>query len=57
MLDLFRGLTAFAQIWYELNAGTYYTLQGPFDTVNSPAFVRGNYKILNNLGLRKLKHM
>ena len=37
-LGLFRGLTTFGQVWYELN-GNAYTLQAPFHIVDSPAFV------------------
>ncbi|KAG6900337.1 hypothetical protein C0993_012294 [Termitomyces sp. T159_Od127] len=36
-LGLFRGLTTFGQLWYYLE-GTTYTLQAPFDIVDSPAF-------------------
>ncbi|KAG5732634.1 hypothetical protein E4T56_gene16912, partial [Termitomyces sp. T112] len=36
-LGLFRGLTTFGQLWYDLN-GITYTLQAPFDIVDSPAF-------------------
>lgn len=38
-LGLFRGLTTFAQIWYDLD-GTAYTLEAPFNIVDSPAYVR-----------------
>lgn len=37
-LGLFRGLTTFGQLWYELN-GNSYTLQAPFNIVDSPAYV------------------
>lgn len=40
-LGLFRGLTTFGQLWYDLE-GITYTLQAPFDIVDSPAFVRNN---------------
>ncbi|KAG6872266.1 hypothetical protein C0995_011403 [Termitomyces sp. Mi166 len=36
-LGLFRGLTTFGQLWYDFD-GTTYTLQAPFDIVDSPAF-------------------
>ncbi|KAF9046243.1 beta-hexosaminidase [Panaeolus papilionaceus] len=36
-LGLFRGLTTFSQIWYELNGNTY-TLQAPFSISDSPAY-------------------
>jgi len=37
-LGLFRGLTTFGQIWYELEGNTY-TLDAPFNIVDSPAYV------------------
>ncbi|PPQ65899.1 hypothetical protein CVT26_000919 [Gymnopilus dilepis] len=37
-LGLFRGLTTFEQLWYELN-GDVYTLEAPFDIVDSPAYL------------------
>ena len=37
-LGLFRGLTTFEQLWYELN-GYVYTLEAPFNVVDSPAYV------------------
>jgi len=37
-LGLYRGLTTFSQIWYELN-GDSYTLEAPFNIVDSPAYV------------------
>ncbi|KAH8114178.1 N-acetylhexosaminidase, partial [Phellopilus nigrolimitatus] len=36
-LGLFRGLTTFTQLWYELE-GESYTLQAPIEIVDSPAF-------------------
>jgi len=36
-LGLFRGLTTFSQVWFDLS-GTAYTLQAPFDIVDSPAY-------------------
>ncbi|PPQ63592.1 hypothetical protein CVT24_004452 [Panaeolus cyanescens] len=36
-LGLFRGLTTFSQIWYELDGNTY-TLQAPFNIADSPAY-------------------
>ncbi|KAF8073544.1 beta-hexosaminidase [Lyophyllum atratum] len=36
-LGLFRGLTTFGQLWYEWD-GTTYTLEAPFDIVDSPAY-------------------
>ncbi|KAF9478204.1 N-acetylhexosaminidase [Pholiota conissans] len=36
-LGLFRGLTTFSQLWYELNNDAY-TLQAPFTIVDSPAY-------------------
>ncbi|KAG6889701.1 hypothetical protein C0992_004421 [Termitomyces sp. T32_za158] len=36
-LGLFRGLTTFGQLWYDLK-GVSYTLQAPFDIADSPAF-------------------
>ncbi|KAH0585968.1 hypothetical protein H2248_007253 [Termitomyces sp. 'cryptogamus'] len=36
-LGLFCGLTTFGQLWYNLN-GIMYTLQAPFDIIDSPAF-------------------
>ncbi|KDR82556.1 hypothetical protein GALMADRAFT_206396 [Galerina marginata CBS 339.88] len=36
-LGLFRGLTTFGQIWYDLSGSTY-TLQAPFNIVDSPAY-------------------
>ena len=40
-LGLFRGLTTFGQIWYDLD-GTSYTLQAPISIKDSPAYVRGH---------------
>ena len=37
-LGLFRGLTTFGQIWYDLD-GTTYTLEAPFAIEDSPAYV------------------
>lgn len=37
-LGLFRGLTTFGQLWYDLD-GTTYTLQAPFNIIDSPAYV------------------
>ncbi|GLB38605.1 putative beta-acetyl hexosaminidase like [Lyophyllum shimeji] len=36
-LGLFRGLTTFGQLWYDLNGATY-TLEAPFNIVDSPAY-------------------
>ncbi|KAG6909302.1 hypothetical protein DXG01_001246 [Tephrocybe rancida] len=36
-LGLFRGLTTFSQLWYDWD-GTTYTLQAPFNIVDSPAY-------------------
>ncbi|KAF5382459.1 hypothetical protein D9615_002743 [Tricholomella constricta] len=36
-LGLFRGLTTFGQLWYDWD-GTTYTLEAPFDIVDSPAY-------------------
>jgi len=36
-LGLFRGLTTFGQLWYDLQ-GTTYTLAAPFNIVDSPAY-------------------
>ncbi|KAG5644765.1 hypothetical protein DXG03_007673 [Asterophora parasitica] len=36
-LGLFRGLTTFGQLWYDLDGSTY-TLQAPFNIVDSPAY-------------------
>ncbi|KAJ3518178.1 hypothetical protein NLJ89_g16 [Agrocybe chaxingu] len=36
-LGLFRGLTTFSQLWYELNSDIY-TLEAPFNIVDSPAY-------------------
>lgn len=38
-LGLFRGLTTFGQIWYDLD-GTTYTLQAPISIKDAPAYVR-----------------
>jgi len=38
-LGLFRGLTTFGQLWYDLSGSTY-TLEAPFNIVDSPAYVR-----------------
>jgi hexosaminidase len=38
MLGLYRGLTTFAQLWYE-SRGTTYTLDAPIDIQDSPAYV------------------
>jgi hexosaminidase len=37
-LGLFRGLTTFSQLWYELD-GQMYTLEAPIKIVDSPAYV------------------
>lgn len=37
-LGLFRGLTTFVQIWYDLQ-GTSYTLEAPFQITDSPLYV------------------
>ena len=37
-LGLYRGLTTFAQLWYE-SCGATYTLEAPIDIQDSPAFV------------------
>lgn len=39
-LGLFRGLTTFEQLWYELN-GYIYTLTAPISITDAPAYVRG----------------
>ncbi|KAG6845602.1 hypothetical protein H0H87_006655 [Tephrocybe sp. NHM501043] len=36
-LGLFRGLTTFGQLWYDWE-GTQYTLEAPFNIVDSPAY-------------------
>jgi hexosaminidase len=38
-LGLFRGLTTFAQLWYDSD-GTTYTLDAPIQIADAPAFVR-----------------
>lgn len=38
-LGLLRGLTTFGQLWYDLNGSTY-TLEAPFNIVDSPTYVR-----------------
>lgn len=38
-LGLFRGLTTFEQLWYQLDDHTTYTMQAPISIVDSPAFV------------------
>lgn len=38
-LGLFRGLTTFEQLWYQLDDRTTYTMQAPISIVDSPAFV------------------
>lgn len=38
-LGLFRGLATFEQVWYEWS-GNSYTLEAPFNIVDSPAYVR-----------------
>ena len=40
-LGMFRGLTTFGQMWYDLD-GTSYTLVSPIHIVNAPKFVRGS---------------
>jgi hexosaminidase len=45
-LGLFRGLTTFGQIWYDID-GTSYTLQAPISIKDSPAYVRGNCTFLS----------
>ncbi len=37
-LGLFRGLTTFEQLWYDLNGSTY-TLQAPIQIKDAPAYV------------------
>lgn len=42
-LGLFRGLTTFGQLWYDLK-GTTYTLEAPYQIVDAPAYVcDGNF--------------
>lgn len=45
-LGLLRGLTTFGQLWYDLSGSTY-TLQAPFNIVDSPAYVRPFNSIFN----------
>ncbi len=42
-LGLFRGLTTFEQLWYDLNGSTY-TLQAPFQIRDAPAFVSVSFE-------------
>lgn len=39
-LGLFRGLTTFEQLWYDLD-GTTYSLEAPIKIVDSPVYVSG----------------
>jgi hypothetical protein len=44
-LGLFRGLTTFEQLWYDLE-GTIYTLEAPLEIYDSPAFVSSYYSTI-----------
>ena len=54
-LGLFRGLTTFGQLWYDLDGATY-TLQAPFDIVDSPAFVRNHRYVGGSISHIRLSH-
>jgi hexosaminidase len=40
-LGLFRGLTTFSQLWYQVNKDTY-TIEAPIAITDSPAYVSDN---------------
>jgi hexosaminidase len=44
-LGLLRGLTTFGQIWYQLD-DSQFTLEAPFNIVDSPAYVRALYTLV-----------